>query len=200
MIKIAKKVLLLLGLVLASWLIYVFRDPVSKVIKSSLTTVEYVEEIKYGEVYTFSQKGKQPAYIKFIDADNYVAVPRVKSPEDSFEDADTYDIIFIEGKYSLVEDKYLLAEKVHSTTLSFDNEENLNSNKYTEMYESNEPSAIDFKTGSVKEREGAWVYRRNSNNGYVEYPLERSKKNLPNSTEEFLKNYKKADEVSSPSE
>lgn len=159
-----------------------------------------IKEIVFGEIYTFQEKGSMPGYIKFLDEENYVALPGTNPPEDSFGDGETYDIIFIEGKCEHTDGKFYLGKSVKDTMLSFYDEKGLNSKRYIGIYESTEQSMIDFETGTIEQKENQWVYRRNSSNGYVEYPLERSKKNVPNSTNEFLKKYKKADQASSSSE
>ncbi|MBO0451873.1 hypothetical protein [Candidatus Enterococcus murrayae] len=159
-----------------------------------------IKEIVFGEIYTFQEKGSMPEYIKFLDEENYVAIPGTNAPEDSFGDGETYDIIFIEGKYSYSNGKFYLGKSVKDTMLSFYDEKGLNSNRYVGIYKSAKPSTIDFETGSIEKKEKQWVYRRNSSNGNVEYPLERSKNDIPNSMDEFLKKYKKVDEVSSSRE
>lgn len=159
-----------------------------------------ITKIVHGEVYTFSERGLMPGYIKFIDEENYVAIPRANSPEDSFGDGETYDIIFIEGKCEHSEGKFYLGKSVKSTMLSFSDEKGLDSKQYDEMYVSVKPNAIDFKNGSIEQNANQWVYHRMSNIGEVDFPLERSKKNLPNSTNEFLKKYQKVDKDSSSNE
>ncbi|MGG5369409.1 hypothetical protein [Enterococcus sp. AZ196] len=159
-----------------------------------------ITEIVYGEVYTFSEEGNKSGYIKFIDGENYLAMPSTKSPEDSFGDGETYDIIFIEGKYSKNNEKFYLGKSVIDTRIFFEDEEGLKKNRYDEIYTITKPNLIDFETGSIEKKEKQWIYRRNSSNGYVEYPLVRSKKDIPNSTEEFLKKYKPVDKASSLSE
>ena len=64
-----------------------------------------ITEIVYGDVYTFTEEGSRYGYIKIIDGENYVAMPGTKSPEDSFGDGETYDIIFIEGRNSKSNEK-----------------------------------------------------------------------------------------------
>lgn len=79
-----------------------------------------ITEIVYGDVYTFTEEGSRSGYIKIIDGENYVAMPGTKSPEDSFGDGETYEIIFIEGRYSKSNEKFYLGKSVMDTRLFFE--------------------------------------------------------------------------------
>lgn len=159
-----------------------------------------ITEIVYGEVYSFIEQGTRSGYIKFIDEESYLAMPSTKSPEASFGDAETYDIIFIEGKCSFLNEKFYLGESVKVMSLSFYDQDSLDKNSYDEIFVSTEPNLTDFENGSIEQNKNQWVYRRKINDIEYNFPLERSKKDIPNSTNEFLKKYKKADTNRSSSE
>lgn len=180
-------VLFLLGLLLILVLTILFFYSQGNENKNNHTDLENIE---YGEVYTFPVRDDSPAYIKFLDETHYVAISNIKSPEDSFGDGESYSINFIEGEYQNVNDSYSLGKKVRTIAIFFDGEEELNKKEYNRFYKRDTAGKNTFETGDIVEKDGKWLYERTVNNQLVDYPLKKTSETLQDSIEDFLIGYK----------
>ena len=210
MSKRAKVILLSISLILICALVYIFRDPVSKVVKSSLTTVEYVSEIEYGEVYVY-KKGEVPSYIKFIDSKRYVAMPLVDMEND-------YDygpaIRLVEGKYVKKNGNYYLGIEIRMATILFptidDYEDKVYEGPPRIDYEADN-RFIPFTNTPIIKKDGEYWYtwevgdwkegdkEKPSGIRTGETKLEKTNKKIPNSIEDFLSQYSQKVESSDAS-
>lgn len=210
MSKRAKVILLSISLILISALVYIFRAPVSKVVKSSLTTVEYVSEIEYGEVYVYKQV-ETPSYIKFLDSKHYVAWPTVRFESD-LDEGPLFN--FVEGVYEEKNGNYYLGQKIRMATISFSTRDDYDNREYEGLpridYEVDN-RFIPFTNTPILKKDGEYWYtwevgdwkegdkEKPSGIRTGETKLEKTNKKIPNSIEDFLSQYSQKVESSDAS-
>lgn len=153
-------------------------------------------DLNIGKVYKMdTYKGEKisaPSYTKFIDKNNYVALPDFSTEED-------YDqglsVIFIEGMYEKSEsNKYSLGKNLRDFRVSFDSYQKYKKKKYS-FAPSYEPKGgmTSFEEGDIFSKDGRYYYRQIIHTGDIppkiytnDEPLKLTIKSLPDSIEDFL--------------
>ena len=75
----------------------------------------------------------------------------------------------------------------------FNDDIELKNREYDEKYVSEKPGEMSFEKGKIVKKDKFWIYDREINNTHVASRLKKSQKSIPNSTDEFLSGYKKAE-------
>lgn len=135
-------VLFLLGLLLILVLTILFFSSQGNENKNNHTDLENIE---YGEVYTFPVRDDSLAYIKFLDETHYVAIPNRKKPEDCFADGEAYNLSFVQGEYKEEDGKFILGIRIERIALFFNDDIELKNREYDEMYVSEKPEEMSFE-------------------------------------------------------
>lgn len=158
-----------------------------------------------GQVYTYDysvEKLNSPSYIKFLDNEHYVAYLGFDS-EESFGDGEPYSLIFLEGTYKKTKNEFFLGTNFSRVTLLIPTKQDLKEKKYQRVYKLSkndftEQELSSFERGRIKKRAGVWQFqwRTKNNTEPVKYnygwvKLKKSKKKIPNSIDDLLKEYKK---------
>lgn len=115
---------------------------------------EYIEKIEFNQVYSYKEDDdsqKEASFIKFIDDSHYVARLSGYTPEKSFGDGESYEIVFLEGRYKKSNHMIILGEDFKEVRLTFSSQENLEKKIFKSYYE---------RTKSDKEDSGFYSFER----------------------------------------
>ncbi|MBX8938101.1 hypothetical protein P7D85_20440 [Enterococcus hulanensis] len=164
------------------------------------------KKLDLNQVYTYDKdvdKTIAPSYIKFIDNTHFVAILGLNNPKESFGDGEYYSYNYLEGTYERDKDEISLSGDFKQYVFKFPTIDAWNKKKYEKIgvLSKNEIQAdqlASFQRGKIEKRNGVWQFqwRTKNNTEPVKYnygwvKLKKSKKKIPDSIDDLLKEYKK---------
>lgn len=161
-------------------------------------TSKNIGNIEINEVYKvdkFDDEKENPSYIKFINKNEYVAIPYYNTKND-YEEGKT--ITFIKGNYSKKGDTFKLGKNVSETKINFSNYEDFKNKQYYgyRTFTENEISQLVFESGSIYKKKKEHIYKYSINDN--SHPskkitaygkLKPTKHKIPSSQQELLSKY-----------
>jgi len=164
------------------------------------------KRLDLNQVYTYDKDADKtiaPSYIKFIDNTHFVAILGLNNPKESFGDGEPYSYNYLEGTYERDKDEISFSGDFKQYVLKFPTIDAWNKKKYEKIgvLSKNEIQAdqrASFQRGRIKKRAGVWQFQWRTKNkieqvkyNYGWVKLKSSKKKIPNSVDDLLKEYKK---------